>query len=119
MAASPTQRSIEYLRAKGFLVAVVEKYNHHAKVTQDLFGVIDILAIRKNETLAIQTTSASNLASRRKKLLSHENLPLIQAAGWQVKLHGWRKNIKSKWVLREELLTADSAEQLVNAHEGN
>lgn len=110
MAASPTQRSLEYLRAQGFLVAVVEKYNHHAKVTQDLFGVIDILAIQKNETIAVQTTSGSNLASRRKKMLSHENLPLIQAAGWQVKLHGWRKNAKAKWVLREELLTLDSAE---------
>lgn len=119
MAASPTQRSIEFLRSQGFLVAVVEKYNHHAKVTQDLFGVIDILAIRKNETLAIQTTSGSNLASRRKKILFHENLPLIQAAGWQVKLHGWRKNVKSKWVLREELLTPGSAEQLVSADERN
>lgn len=113
MAASPTQRSMEYLRAHGYLVAVVEKYNYHAKVTQDLFGVIDILAIRKDETLAIQTTSGSNLASRRKKVLSHENLPLIQAAGWQIKLHGWRKNAKAKWVLREEALIPSSAEQLV------
>ena len=114
MAASPTQRSMEFLRSQGFLVAVVEKYNHHAKVTQDLFGVIDILDIRKNETIAVQTTSGSNLASRRKKMLSHENLSRIQAAGWQVKLHGWRKNAKAKWVLREESLIPNSAVQLVS-----
>jgi len=31
----------------------------------------------------------------------HENLPAVLAAGWQVTVHGWRKNSKGKWVLRE------------------
>jgi len=96
---------MKFLRDQGYLVAVTEKWNPHAKVRQDLFGFVDVLAIRDGETLAIQTTSGGNLADRRKKILAHENLPMLQSAGWQVVLHGWRKNSKSQWVVREEVIS--------------
>ncbi|HOY70209.1 MAG TPA: hypothetical protein PL131_11315 [Methylotenera sp.] len=101
MATSPAQRSLKHLRDLGYTVAVTEKWNPHARVRQDLFGFIDLLAIKDGETLAIQTTSSSSFSERKKKIEGHVNLPLVLAAGWQVSVHGWRKNAKGKWVLRE------------------
>src|SRR5512145_3126336 len=61
----PTKRSLEYLRGQGHLVAVVEKWNPHARVRQDLFGFIDVLAIRRDETLAVQCCSGGRAAGDR------------------------------------------------------
>jgi len=107
-AVSPTQRSLKYLRDQGYTVAVTEKWNPFAKIRQDLFGFVDLIAIRNGTTLAIQTTSASNISSRRKKIESHENLPVVLSAGWSVIIHGWRKNSKNKWVLSEEAVLNNS-----------
>ena len=42
----PTQRTLARLRQEGALeVAIVEHWNPHARIRQDLFGFIDILAI--------------------------------------------------------------------------
>ncbi|HOY71474.1 MAG TPA: hypothetical protein PKV03_13090 [Methylotenera sp.] len=101
MATSPTQRSLKYLREQGYTVAITEKWNPHARVRQDLFGFIDMLGIKDGQTLAVQTTSSSSFSERKKKIEAHENLPLVLAAGWQVSVHGWRKNSKGKWVVRE------------------
>jgi len=101
MATSPTQRSLKYLRDQGYTVAITEKWNPHARVRQDLFGFIDMLAIKDGQTLAVQTTSSSSFSERKKKIEAHENLPLVLAARWQVTVHGWRKNSKGKWVVRE------------------
>jgi hypothetical protein len=49
MAMTPTQRSMAYLKKEGYRVAVVERWNPHARIRQDLFGVIDLLAIRLAE----------------------------------------------------------------------
>lgn len=105
MAITPTQRSLKYLRSQGYVVEVTERWNPHAKIRQDLFGIVDLLAVREGETLAIQTTSAGNVANRRKKIISHENLPHLQSAGWKVVIHGWRKNSKMVWKVREETVT--------------
>ena len=102
MPISPTQRSLKHLKEQGYTVAITEKWNPHARIRQDLFGFVDLLAIREGMTLAIQTTSSNNYADRKKKVQDHENLPKVLSAGWQVRIHGWRKNAKGKWVVREE-----------------
>lgn len=56
---SPTQRSLAHLRSLGYRVAVVERWNPHARIRQDLFGVLDLLAVRDGEILGVQTTNAS------------------------------------------------------------
>lgn len=61
---TPTQRSLCKLRADGWLVAVVERWNPYARVRQDLFGFADLLAIKGNEVLAVQTTSGDHVAHR-------------------------------------------------------
>lgn len=98
---TPTQRSLALLREEGYTVAIVEKWNPHVRIRQDLFGFIDLLAIRKGETLAVQTTS-TGVSSRIKKIMESEYLPKVRDAGWRIVVHGWRKNSKGRYVLRVE-----------------
>jgi hypothetical protein len=102
---SPTQRTLKHMRDLGCpLVAVVEKWNPHAMIRQDLFGVIDILAItEEGETVAIQACSGAggDVAERVRKISESDALPHMLNAKWRVLVHGWRKNSKNKWVLRE------------------
>lgn len=95
---SPTQNSLKKLRKEGYLCAITEHWNAYARIRQDLFGFVDILAIHKEkgETLAIQTTSYSNISARRKKIKENSNVPFLLAAGWNVHVHGWKK-VKGKW----------------------
>ena len=100
MADSPTTRTLKKMRDQGYLAAVVEKWNPHVKVRNDLFGFIDVLAISDNETVAIQTTSYSNMSKRIKKIQEHENVGAVRKAGWKIVVHGWRK-VKNRWQVRE------------------
>jgi hypothetical protein len=96
---TPTQRSLAKLKADGYTVAIVERWSQHARIRQDLFGIVDILAIRDGETLAVQTTSGSNVSSRVAKIADAEATPTIRAAGWRFEVHGWRK-LKGRWACR-------------------
>jgi carbonic anhydrase len=98
---TPTQRSLKHLRDAGYMVAIVEKWNPHARIRQDLFGVLDLVAIRDGETLGVQTTSGSNVAARVKKLAESESVPRLRKAGWAIHVHGWRKGSNGRWALRE------------------
>lgn len=98
---SPTQRSLAFLREEGYVVAIVERWNPHARIRQDLFGFIDLLAIRKGETLAVQVT-ASGVSARIKKIMESDYLNAVRDAGWRIVVHGWRKNSKGRYVLRIE-----------------
>ncbi len=97
---SPTSRTLEVLREQGYTVAVVEKWNPHARIRQDLFGFIDILAIKRGETLAVQATAAG-VSARLKKITESELLPKVREAGWTIQIWGWTKSAKTgKYVLR-------------------
>ena len=98
MSASPTQRSLEALRKQGWTPAVVEKWNPGARIRVDLFGFIDIIAIRGHETLAVQATTSSNAAARRTKIAANAHFQAVLAAGWAVEVHGWRKNAANRWI---------------------
>jgi hypothetical protein len=87
---TPTQRSLAYLREQGYTCAVVEHWNAHRRIRQDLFGFIDILAIREGETLAVQTTT-TGVAERVRKITDSPNLAAVRSAGWAIHVHGWRK----------------------------
>jgi hypothetical protein len=98
---SPTQRSLEYLREQGYFCAIVEKWNSFTKQRQDLWGWCDILAIRENEVLAVQVTS-TGVAERIKKIQESPTIALVRKAGIRIEVHGWRKNVKGRYVLRVE-----------------
>lgn len=88
---SPTARSLAKLRKDGWRPWIVETFNHYTKTRSDMFGFVDILAIRENETLAVQATSYSNVSSRVKKITDHENVGFVREAGWRIEVWGWHK----------------------------
>lgn len=100
MAASPTARTLERLRKEGWLPWVVEKWIPQTRTRSDLFGFIDVLAIRGGETLAVQATSRSNVSSRVKKIGDHTNVAAVREAGWRIEVWGWGKMANGRWQLR-------------------
>jgi hypothetical protein len=98
---TPTQRSLVYLREQGYLCEVVEKWNSFTKTRKDLWGWCDILAIRENEILAVQVTAAG-VSSRIKKIMESDTLPIVRKAGIRIEVHGFRKNVKGRYVMRIE-----------------
>lgn len=99
--ASPTSLTLRKLREDGYTAQIVEVWNPHARIRQDLFGFIDVLAVRKGETLAVQTTSAHNVPSRIHKIADSPLIAVVREAGWSVRVHGWAK-VKGRWVLKRD-----------------
>ena len=99
---TPTQLSLRHLRAEGWTAEVTEHWNPHARVRNDLFGFIDIIALRGADTLAVQTTSAANVSARVHKIADHPNTPHVREAGWGIVVHGWAKE-RNRWVLKREV----------------
>lgn len=87
---SPTQLSLRMLRADGWTAEVVEQNVPHARTKRDLFGFVDIVAIRGTATLAVQTTSASNVNARLNKIAASPHVVAVTDAGWRLVVHGWR-----------------------------
>lgn len=99
---SPTVRSLAKLRKDGYVAEVVERYSTFTRKRHDLWGIIDILAIRRDEVVGVQTTSWANVSSRVKKITDSEHIGAIREAGIRVVVHGWRKNPKTnRWEVRE------------------
>ena len=101
---SPTELTLAELRKTASAVQVVEKWNPHARIRQDLFGFVDVLAIIGSETVAVQSTSWDNVSTRAKKIAQSPLVAFVRDAGWRILIHGWRKNPKSN---RYELKTLD------------
>ena len=102
MAVSPTQRTLKRLKDSGEypLVQVVEHWNSFARIRQDLFGIIDILAIdHKGVVTALQVTSYSNVGARVKKITESPATPFIRNADWVILVEGWHKK-NNRWISR-------------------
>lgn len=97
---TPTQRSLAQARARGMICEVVERWNPHARVRNDLFGFIDILCLDSGSVVAIQTTSRSNMSARIRKIEESPLLPEVLKAGWKVEVHGWVKNKSNMWEVK-------------------
>lgn len=99
---SPTQRTLKCLRDEGLgnaLVQVTEHWNGFARIRQDLFHFVDVLAITfEGQTCAYQVTSGSNVSARVKKITQDHAMTLaaLKRAGWRVFVHGWSKKKKKK-----------------------
>lgn len=101
MPMSPTQLTLRKLRNEGYRAAVVEKWNAHIKIRQDLFGFIDVIGVREGETIAVQACTFGDRLKRARKVREAEALPNVLAAQWKVVVHGWRKQ-KNRWQCTEE-----------------
>lgn len=116
MKAPTTKMSLERLRAEGWTAEVVEqtKRNPVTGLTwkADLFGIIDILAVRDDETLGVQTTTQEKLPAHCRKIAKAEATPVLLAAGWRIVCHGWHQpnGPRTRWQVEEvEVSTAGQA----------
>lgn len=93
---SPTQRTLAKLREDGYVCAIVEKWNPYARIRQDLFGFIDVVAIRSTDAgvLGIQTTSGSNISARISKIQASPYYQIWKSSGNRIEVWGWSKKGK-------------------------
>lgn len=100
MATSPTQLTLREMRKRGFkTIQVVETYNFFSRQRKDLF-CFDVLGVFEGETVAIQTTTKSNLNARIRKIEDSDTLNDLREANWRLLVHGWFKE-KNRWKLKE------------------
>jgi hypothetical protein len=90
---TPTARTLQLLRRRGYLAAVAERFIQPIKRRVDLFNCIDIVAIHREETgvLGVQATTTSNLSARLRKAVALPALRTWLAAGNRFELWGWSK----------------------------
>ena len=95
---SPTQLSLAMLREDGWFCWITEHYNYYARIRQDLWGFGDIIALKPGQRLCVQTTTASNMSARVKKIANHENVGKVRDADIMIHVHGWHLDAKTnKW----------------------
>lgn len=116
---SPTARSLDELKSLGFAAQVVERWNAFAKKRVDLFGVIDVVAVKPGVgVLGVQATSGTNHAARRAKALAEPRLRVWLASGGRFEVWSWEKQgargDRKLWTLRRQEITADMLTSDVN-----
>jgi hypothetical protein len=85
----------------------VERWLPHANLRHDLFGCIDLLAVKPGVgALGVQTTTASNLAARQRKAIGLPELRIWLEAGCAFELHGWGKR-NGGWYVRRIAVRLD------------
>ena len=89
----------------GYFVAIASWWNSFAKIRQDMFGFIDLLAISGNDTLAVQTTSGANVSHRVNKLKMVPGVKIwLSSPNRRLVVHGWAKRgaqgKAKKWTCR-------------------
>ncbi len=85
-----TQRTLKYLRDEDYTTAFVEKYVYQVKKKFDMFGIIDIVAIKLGETVGVQSCGL-DFTSHDRTILGHENSLKWLKAGNRLMLIGWNK----------------------------
>jgi hypothetical protein len=110
---TPTARTLALLRAEGWTAQVVERWNAHARIRQDLFAAFDVVAIRADVAgvLGVQCTSGSNVAARVRKLLDNPAVAVWLQAGNSAAVWGWaRRGPRGKrktWSVLRRAITLD------------
>ena len=89
--ASPTSRSLKYLRDQGYIAEVVEKFNYFTKQRKDLFNVIDIIAVHPSQVgvLGVQVTSRVHTQERVHKCKKEPMIKTWLTAQNKLEVHGW------------------------------
>lgn len=90
---TPSELSIDYLEKHGYKCVNVEHSPRipgkpELLITRDLFGFVDIVAL-KDHALLVQTTSETNVNARMRKIVCSEWLEPCKRAGFLIHVHGW------------------------------
>ena len=121
---SPTARALAQLRKDGWLPAVVEKWNPGARVRQDLFGFIDIVALKRADSggpgiglIGIQVTTTAHMADRLRKMTTppvSTSLKLWLLCGLDAYIWGYAKTgprgKRKTWTLTRRVVTLGDLE---------
>lgn len=115
---TPTQRTLRALRARGLVCAIVEKWNQYAGphgIRQDLFGIIDVLALGPEGVIGVQ--SCGNAFSDHWKKLTveraEETSAWLSTPSCTLELWAWRKvklkrgGLAVRWEPRVQVITLD------------
>ena len=114
---TPTQRTMKYLREQGATCAVVEKWNQHAGIRQDLFGFVDVLCLEPERGIVgVQCCARSGHAAHRRKILEEctEHALTWLACGGKIEIWSWAKQkVKRggkamRWTPKVEEITTES-----------
>lgn len=123
------QRTMRDLRERGYLVGSVERRKRFpakskspcracghvlmVDIAHDLWNVFDLVAIRplhicpgKLAVVFVQTTSASNHAARRNKIIASAEARFCLLAGAMILIQSWRKK-DNRWQATDEWITLD------------
>ncbi len=71
---TPTQRTLKWLRDQGYLCGIVERFLAYAGThgkRQDLFSIIDIIAIKPGVTVGVQSCGTA-FSEHNKKFMAYK-----------------------------------------------
>ena len=94
---SPTQRTLRALRERGLVCAIVEKWTPFGGpcgIRQDLFGIIDVLALDPQRGVVGVQATGNDFAGHFRKLTeerAQECLDWLRTPGTALELWAWRK----------------------------
>ena len=89
---SPTSRSLDYARKKGWVASVCERYCSYTRRRFDLFGVFDLIILDDQwGCIGVQTTSGANVSSRIHKMEASSDCRRWLASGLRAEVWGWRQ----------------------------
>lgn len=88
MKITPTSRTLDYLRARGYVAGETER--HQGRIKRDLFGCIDIHAVHeRGEFLYVQVTDDTHRAHRVAKTTAKAEVRTLLKAGARVEIWTW------------------------------
>lgn len=96
---SNNTRSMAKMHNVRYVCQVVEHRLPRGFTTKDLYGFIDILCVRGEEIVGVQTTSWAAVKTRVDKITGHENYDRIKHA-IRIVVHGWKK-VAGRWICKE------------------
>jgi len=88
-----TELTLKDLRANGYTCWMVEIYNQFTRRRTDLFNFADLIAIQKDEIVAVQSCG-QDFKEHERKILANEYAPQWLDAGGIILLYGWNKRLK-------------------------
>ena len=71
-----------------------------SKKRRDLFGFIDILAIKDADVIAIQATTRSHVSDRVKKIENSKYVDAVRKCAWSIEVWGWYQTKDGDWKVR-------------------
>lgn len=103
---TPTARTLKLMRDDGWVAVVVERWNSFAHIRQDFAGFADVICFRPGDgILAVQVTTAGNVAARLAKIAAEPRAEIWRKAGGKIEVHGWAKTgergKRKTWTLRQ------------------